>query len=97
MRIGLRDAAELAQVQVGTIHQWVHKGVVTRYPDGFERDEIIAYRDGRKVANVRGPAPARGRRSRCDECGEIRHVKGRICGPCRRHLGAASRRFATPR
>jgi hypothetical protein len=48
-RLPLDIAAMVAGVKPGTVRRWVHDGHVTRHRDGYDLDELIAYRDSRDL------------------------------------------------
>ena len=50
MRVDLDTAAKIAGVAKGTIRSWVHQGVVVRYPDGYDTQELQIWLDQRSTA-----------------------------------------------
>jgi hypothetical protein len=44
-RVPLDIAAKIAEVRPGTIRQWVNRGVINRYEDGYETAEILLWID----------------------------------------------------
>jgi hypothetical protein len=44
-RVDLSQACSIAQVKPGTIRQWVNRGVVVRYPDGYDVYELLLWLD----------------------------------------------------
>lgn len=45
--VGIAVAAEVAEVSPATIRSWVHRGLLTRHPDGFDLGEVLARVDSR--------------------------------------------------
>lgn len=48
-RLPLDLAAEVCGVRPATLRRWALDGHVSRYWDGFDFDEIVAYRDTRSL------------------------------------------------
>jgi hypothetical protein len=43
MRVTRKVAAKIAEVRPRTINQWVHRGVINRYDEGYEVAEILLW------------------------------------------------------
>ena len=59
-------AAELAGVKPRTIDQWVARGFITRYPDGYCTHEVFERADSRNHGKAVGGLKAAWNRSRND-------------------------------
>jgi len=44
-RVNLSQACSIAEVKPGTIRQWVNRGLVVRYPDGYDVHELLLWLD----------------------------------------------------
>lgn len=49
-RLPLDLAAEVCGIRPSTLRRWVFEGHVVRHWDGFDFDELIAYRDSRNLS-----------------------------------------------
>jgi hypothetical protein len=45
--VPLAVAASVAEVQPATVRQWVARGIITRYPDGYDLTELLHWIDTR--------------------------------------------------
>jgi hypothetical protein len=45
MRVPLDTAAAIAEVKPATVRQWVHRGIIRRYDDGYDVTEILLWLD----------------------------------------------------
>ncbi|MGH3263011.1 MAG: hypothetical protein ACRDNS_13540 [Trebonia sp.] len=45
--VPIRMAAAIAEVSTATIRSWVHRGLLVRYDDGFDVQELLDRVDGR--------------------------------------------------
>lgn len=70
-RLPLDLAAEVCGVLPGTLRRWVFDGHVRRHWDGFDFDEIIAYRDTRDADALYSRAGLKPE----DRPDDTRHVK----------------------
>jgi hypothetical protein len=49
----VRIGAFVAQVQPRTVEQWIHRGLITKHPDGYDPDEILTWIANRDAEMLR--------------------------------------------
>lgn len=60
MRVPLDTAAAIGEVDKATIRQWVYRGHINRYPDGYETVELLLWLEQTRTRDEAGRfAPTR--------------------------------------